>query len=215
DLALADALEQFDRVVGVGTRHAGGRLVEQQQLRILHEAHRQLEPTLVTARQGAGDRFALVGQADVGEDVLGLLAHLLLRIGARPRVQREGAVAAGEGRNHHVLDQAQVAEDLGRLENAHDAGLVDLVRRQPDQRTPIEHYAAGVWREPPDEAIEQRRLAGAVRADDRVYRALLDIQVHVAQRAQPAEALVDRLDLKNCHFAAPPYSTERSAGALA
>src|SRR5690606_26070563 len=88
-------------------------------------------------------------------------------------------------------------------------------RCEPDQRTPAEQHRAGVGGEPTDEAVQQRRFPGAVRADDRVHRALLDAEVDVAQRAQAAEALVDRLDLQDRHFAAPPHSTERSTGALA
>ena len=46
---LVDLFEQIDGVVGVGPRHARRRLVEQQELGRLHEAHRHLEPPFVPA----------------------------------------------------------------------------------------------------------------------------------------------------------------------
>ena len=54
-----------------------------------------------------------------------------------------------------------------------------------------------------DEAVEQRRLAGAVGADDGVHAAFLDREVDVVERAQPGEALVDALDVKDRHRRQP------------
>ena len=49
-----DLLQQLDGRVGVVPRHAGGRLVEQQEARLLDQAHGELQPALVAARQAAG-----------------------------------------------------------------------------------------------------------------------------------------------------------------
>ena len=52
--AALDLLEQLDGGVGVVAAHAGGRLVEQQQARMLDQAHGQFHPPLVAARERAG-----------------------------------------------------------------------------------------------------------------------------------------------------------------
>lgn len=48
DSASGNPFQKIDRVVGIGAGHARGRFIEKQQLRILREAHGQLEPALVT-----------------------------------------------------------------------------------------------------------------------------------------------------------------------
>jgi len=92
------------------------------------QAHGELEPALVAARQAAADGVALVGEAHILQHVQGAVADLAGLIDPRPEVQRERAVALGKGRDHDVLDHGQVAEDLRGLEDSGDAGLVDLVR---------------------------------------------------------------------------------------
>ena len=61
----------------------------------------------------------------------------------------------------------------------------------------VEDHGPGVGREPADEDIEQGRLAGAVRPDDGVGRAFLDLQVDVGQRMEAAEVLVHVGDVED------------------
>jgi hypothetical protein len=53
---------------------------------------------------------------------------------------------------------------------------------------------SGVGDQLADEAVQQGRLAGAVRPDDRVHRVFLDQRFTSPRRLQAAEALVDAFD---------------------
>ena len=78
--------------------------------------------------------------------------------------------------------------------------------RLPVSDLAVEDDGAGVRRDAADADVEQRRLAGAVRADDRVRLAFLDCEVDVAERVQAAEALADVGDVQHdvLHRATPP-----------
>ena len=101
--ARLDLLEQVDGAVGVGARHAGGGLVEQQQARVLDQAHGQLQPPLVAARQARRLLVMLVLQADILERLVRLVVQLALALEVLPGADAEGAVALGEGRDHDVV----------------------------------------------------------------------------------------------------------------
>ena len=90
-----DAFEQRDRLVRLARRHAGGRLVEQQDLGIARQRDAELELLLVAVGQRAGDCPRLAGKADRGEQRLGFVAIELVRarpeIRPRPRWTRKAA----------------------------------------------------------------------------------------------------------------------------
>ena len=61
-LARSDSRSSSAVCSGLGVGHAGDRLVDQQQLRLLHQQHADLEPLLLavaTARRPAGSRCAV------------------------------------------------------------------------------------------------------------------------------------------------------------
>jgi hypothetical protein len=64
---------------------------------------------------------------------------------------------------------------------------------------PGERHAAGVGRLDPGQDLHQRRLAGAVLADQRVHLAGLEVEVDARQRGDLAEALVDAGHLQQAH----------------
>src|SRR5919206_150616 len=71
--------------------------------------------------------------------------------------------------------------------SAPNAAPAYLVRAQPGDRLAGEGNCAAIGGEKPVDHIEQRRLAGAVRADDAVEPALRKCEVDAVERAQPAE----------------------------
>ena len=144
--ARLDLLEEIDRAVGVEPRHAGGRLVEEQQARLLDQAHGQLQPPLVAARQARRLLLHVVLQADVLDHLARLVVQLALVVEVLPGADAEGAVALGHRRDEHVVQHGQVGEDLRRLEDAGDAELVDLVRMLAGERGAVEADRAGVGR---------------------------------------------------------------------
>jgi hypothetical protein len=56
--------EQLGRALGLFVGHAGHRFVQQQQLRVLHQQHADLQPLLLAVAQQAGGALGLVLQVD-------------------------------------------------------------------------------------------------------------------------------------------------------
>ena len=88
-----------------------------------------------------------------------------------------------------------------------------LLRRKSADVSPLKKHAPRRRSELPGEEIEQRRLAGAVRADDADELALRDVEGHVVDREQPAEALGDTASIgqkRRAHRFALPGAPGRS-----
>ena len=91
----------------------------------------------------------------------------------------------------HVLEHGHRLEQLDVLERARDAGLGDDVRRLRGDVAPVEHDLTRRRLVEAGHAVEERRLAGAVGADDRDDRLVRDGEVDVVDRHEAAEALGD------------------------
>ena len=123
--ALAgDALQQPDRVVRLARRHAGGRLIQQQDLRVAGQGEPQFELLLVAVAEGAAKCVRLAPQPDRDQQPLDLVA--VQRVGARPEIS--AAPEMYQKRRLDVLEDGQLREDVGALERAADAHPADLVR---------------------------------------------------------------------------------------
>src|SRR5215207_815546 len=111
--------------------------------------------------------------------------------------------AAPEARVHpgeHVLSGAHSVEEPDVLEGAPDAHLGTFVR--PELRyvpAPI-HEAPGRRLVEAAHHVEERRLARAIRPDQADYRALGDVEVHLAHRNQATEDLGDPACLEDVCF---------------
>jgi hypothetical protein len=108
------------------------------------------------------------------------------------------------------LQRGQRSEQLVDLEGAHQAQRNTPVRRQRCDVAPAQHDAAFAGRHHPGELVDQRGLAGAVGADQRVARTATYRQGHLVGRGDAAEAfdqvvgLEHHITLKQmwlCHFA--------------
>ena len=158
---------------------AGGRLVEAQQHRIgAHRAH-DLEPALRAIGKRAGRIVGALGQADAVEPIARLVdcGGFGARVGARAEQAEHGEagrqhqrVVLGDeeifqkrhaGEQPHILKRARDPRLAGDAEFRHaleqERGAVRVGELQPADRRLVE---AG-------DAVEQRGLAGAVRADQR------------------------------------------------
>ena len=56
--------QQLGRALDLLRRHAGHRLVHQQQFRVLHQQHADFEPLLLAVREYSSQRIALLREAD-------------------------------------------------------------------------------------------------------------------------------------------------------
>ena len=133
---------------------AGRRLVEEEDLRPVHERERQVEPALHPARVAAHLAVGGLAQADAAEQLVGALRPL----GARDPLQRglqAQVLAAGQERVERGLLQrrADVHPHLRALLDDVEAGDARAARGRRQQRR---------------QHVHGRRLAGAVRAEEAV-----------------------------------------------
>jgi hypothetical protein len=154
---------------------AGECLVEQHQARMRHERARQFHQAQFPRRQPPGDLFRLVDEPDPVE--------------RRQRHLTGDSIgrSADKSADDDVFEDAHARERAHNLKGAPDAAPAYLVRAQPSDRLAGEGDCAAIGGEKPVDHIEQRRLAGAVRADDAVEPALGKGEVDAVQRAQPTE----------------------------
>ena len=182
----ADAFRQrVDGVeddVALGARHAGRRLVEQQHLGLQSERDGQLDQPLAAIGQFRNGLVGDVGELEPRQQLHRLVDHVAARARGRDHVRR-GADALGD-RHIDVLQHREAAEQPVDLEGAGDAeldpfGLLDL-----RDVLALEQHLAGARRQHAGEQVDEGGLAGAVRADQRVPRALLQREGDVARGAR-------------------------------
>ena len=92
---------------------------------------------------------------------------------------------------HDVLAHGHAAQDLGALERAHEAARVDPVGGEAVDPVASQSDLASVGAKRAGHDVEERRLARAVRADQREHLAGANVERHVVERLQPAEAHAD------------------------
>jgi len=88
---------------------------------------------------------------------------------------------------HHVLQHGHVLEQAQVLERPSHAFLCDPMGFESHDRLPLEPDVACVGPIEPREAIEDRGLARAVRADEADDGAFLDIEAEPVDDVQPSE----------------------------
>ena len=100
-------------------------------------------------------------------------------------------IGAVRGGDEDVLERRHAAERLWNLVRAHQPEPAALRGRARRDVGAVEVDAAGSRRERPGQHAEQRRLAGAVGADDADRLVLAHRQVDVVEHHKRSEALVD------------------------
>eukprot|EP01022_Parablepharisma_sp_SALTPOND_P030357 TRINITY_DN760_c2_g2_i2.p2 TRINITY_DN760_c2_g2~~TRINITY_DN760_c2_g2_i2.p2 ORF type:complete len:1280 (+),score=504.50 TRINITY_DN760_c2_g2_i2:6407-10246(+) len=128
-MLAAQLVQQLGGARGLGIGHAGHRLIQQQQLRLLHQQHADLQPLLLAVREQTGHPMFLAVQTDQLEDVLDL-ADLL---GRQARKQRGLDALVHLHGQFQVLEHGVLLEHGRALELAADAGVRDLILGHPGQ----------------------------------------------------------------------------------
>src|SRR5205823_11376078 len=118
------------------------------------------------------------------------------------RLRRRRACAAIQTAHEDVLERGETRERPDQLKGARDTGGADAVRGQPADVDAIELDAATIGRQRTRDEIEERGLAGAVRAHDPEQLALLEHEADLVDRADAAKALRQPLHLEQRHAAA-------------
>ena len=166
-------------------RHAGGRLVEQQDLRIARQRNAELQLFLVAVGQrGAAASASSQGRSRRG----GLEPH---RGTAPPSATRNSAAPAmRQERRLHILEDGELREDVGALKRAAHAHAADAVRRHAGDVAPVEQHPPRGGLQVPGDEVEEGRFAGAIGSDDRRDLARLDSEATSATALKPAKDLL-------------------------
>src|SRR5215831_1278869 len=98
-----------------------------------------------------------------------------------------------------VLEGAQAREDAHLLKRARDAETSHAMRRGPGEVAAPEEHAPAVGAEVTRDAVEQRGLAGTVRADQAHQLAGLHLEVDLVHRRHAQEALDETTHLEERH----------------
>ncbi len=207
-VAVADLAQALDDLPRLLDAHPGRRLVQQE--------HPRLE------RQGDGDlQQALVAVADAARRLVGVrrdagqLQALAAPLGdagqSRPRRQRGRAAQQPLRAQPHVLEDRQRWADGGHLHGARESGAGPARRRPCGDVLAAKPDLPRARRREAGEQVDQRRLAGPVRADERAQLAIVQHQPHILDGLQPAEAAAKpaRLEDDVAHAAGRPADHDR------
>src|SRR5919197_294575 len=178
---LADPLDE-DR------REPHRRLIEQQQLRARHQRPADRHHLLLAARERSGLLCLALGEAR--EQLVNAVEILVDRLAV-------AAVGALEGANLEVLEHAQAREQPPAFRRLGDAPLDDVVGGGMRDVAALEANPSAPRAVEPVDRAERRRLAGAVRADQRHDLARLDLDRDALQRLDRAVVGVHILDLED------------------
>src|SRR5215831_7436097 len=88
-----------------------------------------------------------------------------------------------------VVERSEIREQRRDLERSGEPELTATVDRHGRDVSPIEADGAGIGRNFAGELTDQRRLAGTIRADDRVQLAASDRERDLVASDHAAEAL--------------------------
>jgi hypothetical protein len=177
----------------------GERLVEQEHVRVGQQGTREFEELALAPREVAR---ALLGEVVDVEELQGLpdafeeFALLALHPTADERGHRppERLAPLVLRREHHVLEDGHLLEFPGDLEGPDEPPVGDLIRFESGDVLPVEVDRAVVGFVDAGDAVEHRRLARAVRADQPGEPAGLDREARPVDRDDPPETLVEVLD---------------------
>jgi hypothetical protein len=178
-------LHQRDQVVTLARRHAGGRLVHQEQARIVGERDGKLDPLHVAVGELLAGARGGVRHADLIEQLDGADVMATRERGAEP----EDLLVMAHQCHLHVLRHGHRPERRGDLEGTADAAPPDIARVQAHDTAVLETDVAAIGRELAVDHIEAGRLPGAVGADQRQEFAFTDVEAHVVDRVHAAERL--------------------------
>ena len=158
---LADLLPDRRAAGGV---EAGGRLVEEEDARLVDQRRAEVEPAAHAARVGAHPPVGGVGEADAGDQRVTALLRLGLRDSVQRRLELHQLAARHQRVERGLLERdADRAPHLRRLLDHVEAGHRGATARRPQQR---------------GQHPDRRRLAGAVRPEEGVDLARGDLEVH-------------------------------------
>ena len=186
---LGQALDDREQLVRLLRGQHRGRLVEHEDVGAAVERLQDLDALLLADRDVPHDRARVDGEPEPRRD----LAHALLR----RRVVEQDPVVHGLGREHDVLGDRHHRDQHEVLVHHPDAVLDRRLGRAELGRLAVDPDLALVRVVEAVDDVHQRRLAGAVLAEQRVHLALAQVEVDAVVRDDAGEALRDPTKLEN------------------
>jgi hypothetical protein len=107
--------------------------------------------------------------------------------GKRERIGEKPAPRQRVRADSHVVTGRHGGEQRNILKRSGEAKRGNLVYGEARQRAPVEEDRTRVGVAEAGDAVEQRRLPGAVRSDQSADRALVDVETHILKRRNAAE----------------------------
>ncbi len=194
---------------------ARGGLVEQQQLGLARKRACDFKALETSEGESARRSLRRRGEPDALERGRGRLAGSPVLPADRRQMKQVGEYAGrfvAMAADHDIFERSHAEEDLQVLERARQAPARELFRRKRAHLLAGKPHAALRGQVETGDEIEQRGLAGAVRADDRKDEAGRDCQAHVFDRVHAAEG--DREVLGNEDHARLKSSARASVGTM-
>jgi len=122
-----------------------------------------------------------------------------MRIRGDRTVKREARTVGALDGQEHVVHHAELGKQRGDLKRAAQAQTRAAERLKARDVAVEEANAAGAWRDETGDDVEERRLAGAVGADDDEPLAVGRVHVDAAERQEPAEVVTQAFDGERVH----------------
>ena len=180
---LGQARDELEHLLGLGDAERGGRLVEDDEPRVPHDGAGDRDRLALAAGE-RGDRLPDGANRRDGE-TLHRLCRARLHLGLLEPLEEVVRLAA----EVHVLDDVEVVAEREVLVHDLDPELGGVLRPVDRNRRAVEEDLAAVGRVDPGDTLDQRRLAGAVVADERHHLACPHLEVDIGERMHRAEVL--------------------------
>src|SRR6185295_4227502 len=171
-------------------RQRRGRLVQRQHLGLERERAHDLHELLLRDREARYRQRRVVVEPEIVQPPL--------RVRLEDRRPQPCI-----GPEEDVFRDREVLAERGLLRDEADAELVRVMGGVDAHGDSIQDDFSRVGRDDPAEDLEQRRLARAVGADQRVDLAGLDVEAHAAHRVDAAVGLRDAAERE--HYLGAPY----------
>ena len=192
DAAVAQAAHHVQQALGLGRLQGRGRLVEDEDLRLVQQRPGDLDQLLLAEPQ-RGQRAV---EVDVEPD---RLEHRLRLAAHRAAVEGDAGgprLAAEE----EVLEHVQVREEGQLLRDDRDTVFGRLAGVGEGDRLSFEHQLTLVGFGAADQHLDQGRLAGAVGTEQGVHLALVDLEIDAIECPHTAVALAQTFDGVHGHL---------------
>ena len=205
---LGQTPDELEHLLGLRDAERGRRLVEDDELRVPHHRARDCHRLALSARER---RDRLTDGLDRGDaKALERLRRTLLHRRLLEPEEEVPDLAA----QVHVLHDVEVVAEREILVDDLDPELRRVLRTVDRDGLAVEEDLAGVVAVDPGDALDERRLAGAVVTDERHDLAGAHLEVDVGQRLHRAERLREVADLEEWCVAHEWRVLERSGGGV-